>query len=188
MVVERGALYESVVGAEWQLAPVAVRRAHLHTENLLASGIFCVKHGRGLLVRLLIWLLRLPRAGPEVPVHLHVTRHPAGEGWVRQFGERRIVTVQRAVAGGLLGERFGPLEFQFRLQIDGGAVDYIQQRAVINVGKLCLPLPRGIAPQVSATESAVGTDRTFVHVTVSLPGLGLLIEYAGELSVEGESA
>ena len=174
------------MGAEWQRLPAAVRRAHLRSDELDAKGVFYVTHGRRLLARLFIRMLRLPRSG-SVPVDLHVTREGPSERWVRRFGEQCIVTVQRATRDGLLADYFRPLEFQFQLQILPKAIEYVQQRVAMRVGKFEFPLPGWLAPRVCATEGAIGNDRTYVHVLVTLPLVGRLMEYEGELMVEDRS-
>jgi hypothetical protein len=127
----------------------------------------------------------LPPPAKAVPVQLHITPSEQGEKWVRTFGEKRLVTWQYERPGGLLAERFGPLELRFQLLLQADRLGYAQRAAVLRLGWLRLPVPAWLAPQVRASEVVVsGTERTYIMVSISLPLLGLLISYEGELEVE----
>jgi uncharacterized protein DUF4166 len=178
-------LYESLVGPAWDALPASVRRAHLGAEGLEAAGVLRVERGSGRAARVLARLCRLPEAGESVPVRLSVRREGPGERWVRSFGARRLVSSQHACADGLLAERFGPLELRFRLAPTARGLRYEQGGTALCAGPLHLPLPRWMAPRVTATEEAAPPgDRTRLRVTVSLPVVGLLLAYEGELAVE----
>ena len=180
------ALYEHLAGSAWQQVAETVRKAHRQTACLQARGVFRVTHGQARFVRCLAWLLQLPPAADITPVQLHITSLEQGEKWVRTFGQKRLVTRQYEVPGSLLAERFGPLEFRFQLMIQADTLGYAQREVALCLGRLRLSIPSWLAPEVKAAEVVVGgTDRTYVTVTVSLPLLGLLIGYEGELEIEG---
>ncbi|HEX2094057.1 MAG TPA: DUF4166 domain-containing protein [Longimicrobiaceae bacterium] len=182
-------LYERLAGDAWQEVPEAVRRAHAGEGPLQARGVFRIQHGRGYLARLLARLLRLPSPSAATRVQLHVTPSAHGERWERTFGSRRLVTLQHEAPGSLLGERFGPLELRFQLRPQAGVLSYLQEEAALCFGRSRLVLPPWLAPRVSATESTTeAARRSRTVVDVSLPLLGLLIRYEGELEVEEESA
>jgi uncharacterized protein DUF4166 len=179
-------LYRSLVGPAWDGLPASVRQAHLRDEGLEAAGVLRVERGAGRAARALARLCRLPEAGEGVPVRLSVRREGRGERWVRRFGEQRLVSSQRALTGGLLAERFGPLELRFRLATTGGGLRYEHRATRLCAGPLRIPVPGWLAPRVAATEEAApSADRTRLRVTVSLPLVGLLLAYDGELTVEG---
>jgi hypothetical protein len=179
------ALYERLAGPAWQQVPETIRQAHLQTGRLQVRGVFRVSHGQGQTVRWLAWLLQLPPAAEVVPVQLHITPFGQGEKWVRTFGEKCLVTWQYERPGDLLAEKFGPLELRFQLLLQPDCLGYAQRAAVLSLGWLQLPVPAWLAPQVRASEAVVsGTDRSYVSVTISLPLLGLLISYEGELAAE----
>jgi hypothetical protein len=141
------------------------------------------------MARLLAILLRLPSEADTTAIELTVTPTERGERWERTFGNRRLITRQSATHDNLLAERFGPVEFKFRLSADRDSLSYLQQGAALYFGRLRLPLQGWLAPQVHAIERAVGaTSRTHVTVSISLAPLGLLLRYEGELLVEENSA
>ena len=178
-------LYERVIGANWKDVEESVRKAHLSAGVLRARGTFRVTRGQGHMAHLLAWLLRLPPPAQAVPVYLRIVAHGKGERWLRTFGSKRLQTMQRAGPCGTLIEQFGFLELQFRLIVTRGGIDYRQQGAALRRGRLRLSLPPSMSPLVSARERAVAeTARSAVLVTVSVPGVGLLIRYDGELQVE----
>jgi hypothetical protein len=122
--------------------------------------------------------LRLPAQAASEDVQLVVEQRREGERWVRQFGNVRIITTQWQSEDGLLWERFGKIELGFRLDVEDGQLIYRQQTARFRVGCCTLPLPRWLAPRVSATEKACGND-VKVSVEVCVPWLGLLLPYNG---------
>jgi len=178
-------LYQRIAGTAWWNVHEAVRKAHLCTKNLHAKGVFRVKHGRGRIVRCLAWLLRLPSPAEAVDIRLTVERLNQDERWIRSFGDRQLVTYQYEIGDGLLSERFGFLEFRFQLVIVDGAINYSQQEVGLRLGPWYLAIPRPIAPQVRAREEPVpGRECSYVLVMVTLPLVGLLITYEGELKLE----
>jgi hypothetical protein len=106
---------------------------------------------------------------------------------MRLFDGKPVVTDQRAVSG-LLAERFGALEFRFRLSFADHAIHYRQVGVMLRLALPFfpeIPLPGWASPQVSARETAGGTEmETRVLVEVSAPLAGLLFSYEGELRRE----
>jgi hypothetical protein len=164
-----------------------VQRLHTTTVGALhASGRFTVRHGDRALARLLARLLGLPAAGADVPVKLVVTPHARGERWERAFGASRLVSEQRAGEGGLIVERMGPTEVRYKLEVAGGALFYRQAGVALRLGPIALSLPRWLAPQIVARESAMPDEKSaHISVKVSLPLLGLLVSYKGSIEIEG---
>jgi hypothetical protein len=179
-------LYELLIGPAWDGLPASLRHAHRGGDGGgPATGVFRVEHGSGRAARALARLCRLPAAGEAVPVRLSVTREAHGERWTRRFGGHALVTSQRALAGGILGERFGPLEFRFRIAIGDAALRYQQLATRLCVGPLGVPLPGWLAPRITAREEAgPAPNTTRVRVSIALPLVGVLLAYDGELTVE----
>ena len=180
------ALYARLLGPAWaDLAP-GVRDMHSTFAPARIAGAFRVQTGGGRIARLLVWLFRLPRAGDEVPVELVVTAGERAQLWRRRFGQRRFQSTQRERSGGLLAECFGPLELRLRPRVERGALLLDPAGAGLLLGPLYVPLPRALAPRVTATEAAQdGTGRIRVAVAVALPLAGLLISYEGDVAREG---
>jgi hypothetical protein len=182
-------LYETLVGPAWDGLPASIRRAHLRADGLEAAGVLRVARGRSRAARALARLCRLPEAGEAVPVRLSVRREARGERWVRRFGAHTLVTSQCALGDGILAERFGALEFRFRLTPTACGLGYLHLATRLCAGRLRVPLPGWLAPRVAASEAAtLSPERTQVRVTVSLPLLGLLLAYEGELTVDESPA
>jgi len=182
-------LYERILGTEWNRLAEIVRKAHLETYGEPARGRFRIMRGKGRLAKALAGVLRLPAAGENIPVQLEITSHGRGEQWLRKFGTKRLTTLQYEAPGGLLAEKFGVLEFRFRLTVVDDCLRYSQESVFLCIGRQRIPLPRWISPSVSATESAaVSAGRTHVKVTVSMPWVGLLIAYDGDLEIPSRSA
>ena len=181
-------LYERLSGPTWHQLSETVRKAHRGTGSLRARGVFRVQHGQSSLARLLAFLLRLPSPAEATDVQLNVTASERGESWERTFGNRRLVTLQSKAPDNLLAERFGPIEIRFRLHPQAEGLSYLQQGVALCFGRLRVPLPTWLAPQVHAFERAVdATARTHVSVSISLGPLGLLVRYEGEFEVEEKS-
>ena len=176
-------LYQGLLGVAW--ARLDERVAAMHAaDGVAATGRFTITHGANPAARMLGRLARLPGAGLDVPVTLEVSRRGTdGELWQRNFGGVALVTQQKAVDG-CLAEGFGHLWLLFQLMLVDGALIYRQVRAWLQCGPVRLPLPRWLAPRITAREWAggAGEDVTRVLVQVALPVLGPLITYQGEIA------
>jgi hypothetical protein len=77
----------------------------------------------------------------------------------------------------------GIIELRFRLEVVGGALHYQSIRTALGFGSWRIPLPRWLGPRVVAWERPAG-QRGQIDVSVegSLPGLGRLFTYAGQLT------
>ena len=175
-------LYPRLLGPAWfDLDPV-VRQVHAADQVITAT--LEIRHGKGLIARIVRAALRLPISTDGRKTTLRITSDARTERWTRTFGRRSLVTVQRALSDGCLGERIGPLELRFRLDTAAGALAYMQVGAVLILGRWRIPLPRFIAPRVEAREERRdGGDRAHVNVRISAPLIGFLMSYEGCLEV-----
>lgn len=178
-------LYPRLIGDAWSQLSEPLRRIHSTGALKCCVGSFSVQHGTMLPTRLLIRFLGLPAAGENISTRLVVTPLVNGERWDRTFARKSFRTEQREHAGQLLAERIGAMEILFRLAVINGALCYQQTRAVLCVGRLRVPLPRWLSPQITAREWAL-QDESRVHVSVSVqaPLTGLLISYRGFIDME----
>ena len=88
-----------------------------------------------------------------------------------------------------MAEQAGLTELRFRLEVRDGGLIYHPAGAALRLGWLRIPLPRWLAPTVTALESpAEAPGQTVVSVRVSLPILGLLISYEGLMTRSAEDA
>lgn len=177
-------LYAQILGDHWRDVAASVR--HLHdARGIHAAGSFRVRRGNRL-ARILAWLLCLPAEGDVVHLRLTVMPSPNREEWQRFFAETPFLTSQWA-QGGCLVERVGLSETYLHLAALDGALHYRTRRVALRLGPWRLPVPRWLAPRVTASESPEGAN-VRVHVDVVLPVIGLLIAYDGLLtSIETRS-
>lgn len=157
----------------------------MHAADQVITATLEIRHGGGLVARIVRSALRLPIPADGHATTLRITSEARTERWTRTFGCRTLVTIQRALSDGGLGERIGPLELRFRLHTAAGALSYVQVGAVLILGRLSIPLPRWIAPRVEAREERrAGGECAHVHVRICAPMIGLLMSYEGCLAVE----
>jgi hypothetical protein len=177
-------LYVRVVGDSWTQLAEPIRCAHASRSIIRASGRLRVEHGRHFLARILARMLRLPRPTAAAETQLVITARPDGEQWQRTFDGQRFETRQYESNAFELAERFGVLEFRFRLDASGGDLRYLQREAAFVFGPVRLRIPAPWAPRVEAREGPAGQRRITVAVRVLLPGVGQLIAYDGIVDVE----
>lgn len=184
-----GELYRRIIGDDWRNLDAPVQRLHSGGMVTRGTGSFAVRHGTRRLARLMARLLRMPAVGENVSVGLVVTAHPEGERWHRTFAGKPFITEQRDDDGKFLVERNKGVDVWFRLAVIDGALLYQQTRAILNIGPWRLPLPRRLSTYIVASERAAA-DKSSVQVSVrvTMPLIGLLIEYEGNIRMEEEGA
>jgi hypothetical protein len=181
-------LYPRLFGVAWSEVDTSLQRMHCNCEPVHAAGVFRISHGTTLGAKLFLWLLRLPPPNTAAQVELIVRPVGESETWLRLFDGKPVITVQRESGSGLLAERFGPLEFRFRLSFADHTIHYRQVGVILHLALPFfseIPLPRWASPHVSARETAGASEsETRVQVEVSAPFAGLLFSYEGTLRRE----
>jgi hypothetical protein len=181
-------LYPRLFGPAWSEIDTALQRMHCNGEPVHATGVFRISHGTSLGAKLLLWFLRLPPPSPAAQVELIVRPVGESETWLRLFDGKPVVTVQRESVGGVLVERFGSIEFQFRLSFANHTIHYRQVGVILRLALPFfpeIPLPRWASPHVSAWETTVASEmETRILVELSAPLAGLLFSYEGKLRRE----
>lgn len=181
-------LYPRVFGAAWSEIDTALQRMHCNGEPIHAAGVFRVNHGTSLWAKLLLLFLRLPPANAAAQVELIVRPEGESETWLRLFDGNPVATVQRESGSGELAERFGAIEFRFRLSFADHTIHYRQVRAILRLALPFFPeirIPRWASPHVAAWETAGASEtETRVRVDVSAPLAGSLFSYEGKLGRE----
>ena len=185
---EPPALYPGLLGSAWMELAEPVRAAHDSGSTVRARGRLRIAHGRGHAARWLARLLRLPRANPAADTRLVVTAGAGGERWRRTFDDRRLDTRQYRAGAGDLAERFGILEFRFRLEASQGSLIFRQVEAAVLCGTVRLKIPAACAPRVDAREDPAGARQIGVHVRVALPVVGPVLTYDGTIDIEETAA
>jgi hypothetical protein len=180
-------LYPRLFGVAWAEVDTALQRMHCNCEPVHAAGVFRVSHGTSLGAKLLLLFLRLPPPNDAAQVELIVRPVEESETWLRIFDGKPVVTVQRESVTGLLAERFGPIEFLFRLSFADHTIHY-RQGLILRLALPFfreIPLPRWASPHVSAWEKAGASEmETCILVEVSAPLAGLVFSYEGKLRRE----
>ena len=182
-------LYQRLLGGEWHQLDAAVQRMHTPGRGMHAAGVFRVLHGRHRVSRLLARLLRFPAEAERADVQLRVEPSGQGEVWRRTFERRPMVTRQCAAGLGILKENLGLLELHFELTVENGGLTYRQLAAGLRFGSRFVPIPGWIRPTVAASEQGDKQSHSVAtSVTVTLPRIGLLLSYAGQIeALENEA-
>jgi hypothetical protein len=152
-----------------------------------ARGRLRIAHGRSSLARFMARALRLPRASDAADTTLVVTSGADGERWHRTFDDRRLDTRQYAAGTLVLAERFGILEFRFRLDVVDGSLCFRQIEAAFRLGAARVRLPAGWAPSIEAREDPAGARHVSIEVRVTIPSLGPVLAYDGTIEIEAPS-
>ncbi len=156
-------LYRRMLCEQFDKLPEALRGFHDLPEGGRGRGRFQIERGAGSIARMLGLLLRFPVAGTNVRLTLNVSVEGDRERWVRDFGGRRLKSIQW-VQDGLLIEKAGLIRFAFRLSADEAGMRFAFQRAWL----LSVPLPGFLSPQIEA--SVLAEDCGWrVDVQMSLP-------------------
>jgi hypothetical protein len=180
-------LYMRILGDSWGQLGAPVRALHATSSILRARGRLRIEHGH-YAARFVARILRLPPPAAAAETRLTVTAHGDGEQWQRTFDGRCLDTRQYASGRCELAERFGVLEFRFRLDVSDGRLVYVQREAAFLFGPARLRIPAAWAPRVEAREDPAGPTCVNVEVHVSLPAVGPLIAYDGLIDVEDAGA
>lgn len=178
----RDPLYKRLLGPSWESLPETVRRMHSVEEQVRSHGTVTVRRGRGPVPRLIGRLLGLPREGTDIEAQVTFVRDGDREVLRRNYGGEVFSSIQSEGTGndaGLLREDVGPVSMALDLQAgpDGLRFD-------VSAVRVCgLPLPKLLWPVLDAAETAED-DRYRFSVSVSLPAIGNIVHYAGELRIE----
>lgn len=175
-----------VLGEAWDRLHPAVQQLHLqHGEaELIGHGALDVRHGTNPFCRLMAWALRLPRAGRNVRTRLRVVRTESGEAWERHFRGVPFFTMQEPGEDSTFTEIIGPIALRMKLVVEDGCLLYQPVHASFKMGRLSIPIPRWCYSSSYAREMACpGSDEPSMIVSMSIPFLGLLVQYFGSMQI-----
>lgn len=178
-------LFERLLGSRWNELSKPVRALHDPDAQVQRRGSFTICHGTHRLARLIVRLMRLPREGTDVPTELMIEPRGRGERWHRRFGDDDLVTWLRpAGPNGCLAERLGIIECLLGLDVAAGGVSYRTIQAALVIGPWRRRLPRWLSPCVDGSETPGPGDLVHVKVQLSLPPVGVLMSYTGDVRVD----
>ncbi len=172
-------LHARILGTAWQSVSAVVRDVHGAGPKLTISGTASITRGRGVLARMLAWIMRFPAAGKDVPVSVTFERHGNYDKWTRDFGGQVFSSAFTVGSGRfehLLCERFGPLVFGMALIPETDRLNLVMRKWSF----LGLPLPRSLAPRGNSCEYEKD-NRFCFDVEIRLPLAGFVIRYQGYL-------
>ena len=172
-------LHKRILGTAWQSLPDVLRAVHSAGPKLTIRGAASITRGRGVLARILAWIMRFPAAGENVPVSVTFERHGDYDKWTRDFGGQEFSSIFAAGSSRfehLLCERFGPLTFGMALVPDADRLNLVMR----SWSFLGLPLPRSLMPSGNSYEYAKD-NRFCFDVEIRLPLAGFVIRYRGYL-------
>jgi Domain of unknown function (DUF4166) len=159
-----------------------VARLHFGDESLSAKGIFNMRRGQGIAVRLGAGILRLPPPARGVPLALRIERYGRREVWHRSFGGRRLDASFEHMSDQLT-EGFGPLRLRYRMSARSGALVLDLVSANIQIGPVSVRLPGWSAPKVRARAWVRDGDGLLQACIIVLAPWGdLLLAYRGHLA------
>jgi len=185
--IEHGpAIVERVLGkAAFSALPEPLRAFHGPSGHPVWHGRARAENGTSPIVRLLRWIIGLPKAEDDMPVTVSVDRVTSGgdlaEVWTRNFGGSRFSSRLELDRQGRLHERFGPVTFQ----LDVAALQGRLSLPVVSARFCGIALPGVLLPRSEAFEQIDDEGRFRFDVKLTLPLFGLLVRYTGWLVPRG---
>lgn len=170
--------YREVLGDAFARLPSAVQRMHAGGA-LDAVGQAEVARGQSFLAKLAAPLLGLPPSGADQPLTVRFEPDRAGETWTRRFGSHLMHSRQRAGSGkeaGLLGEALGAVTVFSALRVEDGRLHLHLRRWRL----FGLPMPRSLAPRVTAVEGEQDGRYVF-DIAIAHALTGPVVRYRGWL-------
>lgn len=174
--------FETALAERFDELPEPVKAAHRGGPVTRLAGTATVEGAATPAGRLVARLFGFPPAGTGVPVRVVKRLRADGtEVWERDFAGRRFSSHLAPLGPGRVEERFGPLTFELALGVADGRLTI--RVTGWRIGPL--RLPRRLAPASDASEGVDPVGRFRFDVPVTLPLLGRLVRYRGQLAIEG---
>jgi len=172
-------LYEEILGSAYENMSEPLRNLHRIGSGKTFEGRCKITRGRNPLSHIVAAILRFPKASPDVPVKVVLTRDGNKEIWERFFDGKRMVSTQetgRRKKSHLVIERFGPIAIHLAILVENG------QQILKTVGwsAFGIPLPKILLPGGDVYEHNANGRFNF-HVDLVAPIFGRLVKYEGWL-------
>ena len=176
---EELSLYEEILGTAYEEMSEPLRNLHRIGKGKGFKGRCKVTRGRNPLAHIVATILRFPKAAPDIPVKVILTKKGDKEIWERFFDGRRMVSMQEAGRGKqsrLVIERFGPIAIHLAVLVEDGR----QVLQTVGWSFLGIPLPKILMPGGDVFEHDKDGRFNF-HVDLVAPLFGRLVKYEGWL-------
>ncbi|UPG92257.1 DUF4166 domain-containing protein [Luteibacter aegosomaticola] len=178
---EAGApLYKRILGSAFDALPARLRELHGTSAARKWEDHAEVRHGNGLLARIIRAIVGFPKAGTGVPLTVNFAPEDNGERWTRTFDGKDFSSHQSEGSGRdthLLVERFGPASFALALVVEGERLLLTPRRWSL----LGIPMPGFLLPKgISFEHEEAG--RFCFDVEISAPLVGRIVAYKGSLN------
>ncbi|WP_026942457.1 SDR family oxidoreductase [Hellea balneolensis] len=178
-IPKAGNLYEEILGPAYNDMSEPLQTLHRIGAGKHFEGRCKVTRGANPLSHIVATLLRFPKASPDIPVRVVLTKKGQKEIWERFFDGRRMVSTQEAGRGKqsrLVIERFGPIAVYLAILVEDGK----QILKTTGWSLFGIPLPKALTPGGEVFEHAQD-GRFCFHVDLVAPVFGRLVKYEGWL-------
>ncbi len=171
-------IYQQLLGSEFENLGPILRLVHGSDSLVKARGQVSVVYGKGVIVRLLNRIMKVPPANPSVHLRLEIQRNADKETWKRDFGGKPLVTQQWA-EGGLFIEAVGGVKMAMRLRVADGFLHFDP----VHTKAMGIRVPKWMQISVIAhvREREHGWE-IFVETRSAI--LGLLFRYSGLIELD----
>ena len=172
-------LYEDILGGAYADMAKPLRELHAIGTGKTFEGRCKVTRGKNPLSHIVAAVFGLPKASPDIPVKVVLTKDGDKEIWERFFGGKRMVSTQEAGRGKqsrLVIERFGPIAIHIAILVEDGK----QILKTTGWSIFGIPLPKALTPSGDVYEHDADDQFNF-HVDLVAPIFGRLVKYEGWL-------
>jgi hypothetical protein len=172
---DHGNALRDCLGASFNDLPEIIRSAH--DGRIRLAGFVRVTRGRGL-AGLFAGVMGLPASSDRCVMTVDGDHLPDRMIWIRSFDGQQFKSVFRR-DGLHLVEQMGPISLRLQPVAQAGRLLYQLKAASFGT----ISLPHWLMPRLVAWESEHGQFYDF-EVAISLPLIGRIIRYAGQLQLE----
>jgi len=172
-------LYEQILGSAYNDMSEPLQNLHRVGKGKSFKGRCKVTRGKNPLSHIVAGILRFPKASPDIPVKVVLTRDGDKEIWERFFDGKRMVSTQeagRSKQSRLVIERFGPIAVHLAILVKDGK----QILKTVGWSIFGIHLPKILLPGGEVFEHDAGGRFNF-HVDMVAPLFGRLVKYEGWL-------
>lgn len=189
-------MFRKILSAQWeQLSPALQKHYGLQDgEEITLKGELSVKHGK--FMKLIMPFVRLtgalvPVEGERFQVTVMNQRRGNAFLWRRQFKKDKKKYIFNSVMsqfGNDIVETVGPgIGIKMRVIENKGGMQYIDKGYVIQLGRVCVPVPLRLLMGKSHIEEFVSKDSEHdinMHFDMSHPLFGFMFSYQGYFDVD----